>query len=101
MGWRGRIAAITHRIARQRSGRVGHACPAYPDIFPHRERLPTAGAGRVTSMRDSADFDALAARLDELARTCAQLAEENAGLPAGGSRMSGSLAAGGPEPRPG
>ena len=44
-------------------------------------------------MRDGAEFDALAARLEELARTCAQLAEENAGLRAEVSRLSGSLAA--------
>jgi hypothetical protein len=52
-------------------------------------------------MRDSAGFDALAARLDELARTCDQLAEENAGLRAEVSRLSGSLAAVVPESGPG
>jgi len=36
MGRGGRTTAITHRIAGQRSGRVGVARPAYPDIFRHR-----------------------------------------------------------------
>ncbi len=44
-------------------------------------------------MRDSAEYDALAARLEEVARTCAQLAEENAGLRAEVSRLSASLPA--------
>lgn len=43
-------------------------------------------------MRDSAEFDALAARLEELARTCAQLTGENARLREEVSRLSGSLA---------
>lgn len=52
-------------------------------------------------MRDGAEFDALAARLDEVARTCAQLAEENAGLRAEVSRLSRSLTAVVPESDPG
>jgi hypothetical protein len=52
-------------------------------------------------MRDSAGFDVLAARLEELARTCDQLAAENAGLRAEVSRLSGSLAAVVPESGPG
>lgn len=52
-------------------------------------------------MRDSAGLDALAARLEELARTCAQLAEENAGLRAEVSRLSGAMAAVVGESRPG